>query len=130
MVRDDVHFNTALSADILYTSNARGCRPPSPANNNHYAMAETQRRRPDGHPDCRPRSRAFTARRTPATAGLFTTRGLASSFFINGTNRAMFRFTMIAHLCNDLPAMEDTTRPPDRIRQDVGRSPGGDSRCS
>ncbi len=34
-----------------------------------------------------------------ATAGLMTTRGSTSSFFINGTNRAMFRFTLVAHLC-------------------------------
>ena len=54
-----------------------------------------------------------------------TTRGAASAFFVNGTNRAMFRFTMINHLCNDLPTVMDTTRPPDRIRQDVTRSPGG-----
>ncbi|MGH8277477.1 MAG: hypothetical protein ACRETH_12365, partial [Steroidobacteraceae bacterium] len=40
MVRDDVPFNTALSADILYTSNAAGLPPPSPANNDHYATAE------------------------------------------------------------------------------------------
>jgi hypothetical protein len=40
----------------------------------------------------------------------------------------MVRFTLIAHLCNDLPTIEDTTRPTDRIRQDVSRSPGGDSR--
>jgi hypothetical protein len=57
-----------------------------------------------------------------------TTRGSTSSFFINGTNRAMFRYTLMAHLCNDLPTVEDITRPPDRIRQDVSRSPGGDSR--
>ena len=54
-----------------------------------------------------------------------TTRGAASAFFINGTNRAMFRFTMMNHLCNDLPMVMDITRPPDRIRQDVTRSPGG-----
>ena len=54
-----------------------------------------------------------------------TTRGAASAFFVNGTNRAMFRFTMMNHLCNDLPTIMDTTRPPDRIRQDVTRSPGG-----
>jgi hypothetical protein len=40
----------------------------------------------------------------------------------------MFRFTMINYLCNDMPQVMDTTRPPDRIRQDVSRSPGGDSR--
>jgi hypothetical protein len=54
-----------------------------------------------------------------------TTRGAAMAFFVNGTNRAMFRFTMMNHLCNDLPLVMDTTRPPDRIRQDVTRSPGG-----
>jgi hypothetical protein len=40
----------------------------------------------------------------------------------------MFRFTMINHFCNDMPTLEDTTRPTDRVRQDVARSPGGDSR--
>ncbi|MGH8196206.1 MAG: hypothetical protein ACREQ8_17685, partial [Woeseiaceae bacterium] len=32
------------------------------------------------------------------------------------------------HLCRDLEQVQDTSRPPDRIRQDVSRSPGGDSR--
>jgi hypothetical protein len=40
----------------------------------------------------------------------------------------MFRFTMINYLCNDMPQVMDISRPPDRIRQDVSRSPGGDSR--
>jgi hypothetical protein len=40
----------------------------------------------------------------------------------------MFRFTMINHFCTDMPTLMDTTRPSDRIRQDVARSPGGDSR--
>ena len=40
----------------------------------------------------------------------------------------MFRFTLMNHLCRDLEQVHDTTRPPDRIRQDVSRSPGGDSR--
>jgi hypothetical protein len=62
-----------------------------------------------------------------ATAGVLTTRAGAAAFFIDGTNRAMFRFTMMNHLCSDLQTIMDTTRPPDRIRQDVTRSPGGDS---
>ena len=37
-----------------------------------------------------------------ATAGIMTTRAGASAFFIAGTNRAMFRFTMINHLCHDM----------------------------
>jgi hypothetical protein len=63
-----------------------------------------------------------------ATAGIFTTRAAAEAFFIAGTNRAMFRFTMLNHMCHDMEQVLDTSRPPDRIRQDVGRSPGGDSR--
>jgi hypothetical protein len=62
-----------------------------------------------------------------ATAGLLTTRAASSAFFIAGTNRAMFRFTLVNHLCMDMEQVHDTTRPPDRIRQDVTRSPGGDS---
>ncbi len=57
-----------------------------------------------------------------------TSRAASEAFFIAGTNRAMFRFTLINHLCNDLEQVHDPSLPPDRIRQDVSRSPGGDSR--
>jgi hypothetical protein len=40
----------------------------------------------------------------------------------------MFRFTLLNHMCRDLEEVQDTSRPPDRIRQDVSRSPGGDAR--
>lgn len=63
-----------------------------------------------------------------ATAGIMTTRAAARAFFIDGTNRAMFRFTLKNHLCNDMEQVQDITRPTDRIRRDVPRSPGGDSR--
>jgi hypothetical protein len=127
MVRDDVPFNTALSADILYTVNASGLPAVSAANNNHYAAAETNGVDLTTKLQATTQSSAYGLP-TGATAGLITTRGAASAFFINGTNRAMFRFTMINHLCNDMPTLADTTRPVDRIRQDVARSPGGDSR--
>ena len=63
-----------------------------------------------------------------ATAGVMTSRAAAEAFFVAGTNRAMFRFTVVNHLCNDLEQLHDPRLPPDRIRQDVSRSPGGDSR--
>ena len=127
MTRDDVAFNTALSDDILYIVNAPALPAPSAANNNHYATAESN------GVDLSTALRRTTQSATygtpvQATAGLITTRGAASAFFINGTNRAMFRFTMINHLCHDMETVMDTTRPADRIRQDVARSPGGDSR--
>ncbi len=59
---------------------------------------------------------------------MLTTRAASKAFFIDGTNRAMFRFTLINHLCRDMEQVHDTSRAPDRIRQDVSRSPGGDAR--
>ena len=126
MVRDNVPFNTALSADILYT--VAGVSPaPSNSSNAHYANAEAQGVDLSTALKQTTQSAAYGIP-TEATAGLITTRGAASAFFINGTNRAMFRFTMINHLCNDMQTVMDITRPTDRIRQDVARSPGGDSR--
>jgi hypothetical protein len=63
-----------------------------------------------------------------ATAGVITSRQAARAFFIAGTNRAMFRFTLLNHLCLDLEQVKDTSRAADRVRQDIPRSPGGDSR--
>ncbi len=127
MVRDDVDFHTVLSADILYVVNSPGLPAPSPGDNNHYATAEA--RGVDLLSTLKQTTQSATYG-TPgaATAGLMTTRGAESSFFINGTNRAMFRYTMMNHFCNDMQTLMDTTRPTDRVRQDVARSPGGDSR--
>jgi hypothetical protein len=127
MVRDDVSFNTVLSADILYKSNAAGLPAVSAANNNHYAQAELDGIDLKSTLVATTQSAAYGLP-TAATAGVMTTRGASSAFFINGTNRAMFRFTLINHLCTDLNPIMDITRPPDRVRQDVSRSPGGDSR--
>jgi hypothetical protein len=127
MVRDNVAFNTLLSADILYTVNAPGLPAPSNASNAHYATAEANG--VDLSTALHASSQSATyGTPTAATAGVLTTYGAESAFFINGTNRAMFRFTMINHFCTDMPTLMDTTRPSDRIRQDVARSPGGDSR--
>jgi len=126
MVHDDVDFRTALSADILYVVN--GVSPaPSNSSNAHYAAAEANG--VDLSTALKATSQsAVYGTPTAATAGLLTTYGAESAFFINGTNRAMFRFTMINHFCTDMQTLMDTTRPTDRIRQDVAHSPGGDSR--
>jgi len=126
MVRDDVPFNTALSADVTYTVN--GVSPaPSPTNNDHYANAETSN--VDLMADLRLTTQSSVLGiPTEATAGFLTSRAASEAFFIDGTNRAMFRFTMINHMCRDMEQVHDTSLPPDMIRQDVSRSPGGDSR--
>jgi hypothetical protein len=128
MVRDDVAFNTLLSGDVLYVGGS-GLPTYSPANNNLYQQMEDQ----DvdlGSPSVLVASTqsAHTGVPAAATAGVMTTRAAAQAFFIAGTNRAMFRFTMLNHMCRDMEQVHDVTRPPDRIRQDVSRSPGGDSR--
>jgi len=127
MIRDDVPFNTLLSADLTYVGNTG----PAPSNNNndHYAQLERDnvdlslRANLDG-------TQQSLIQQIPseATAGVITSRAAAQAFFIAGTNRAMFRFTMVNHMCNDMEQLHDPKLPPDRIRQDVSRSPGGDSR--
>ena len=128
MVRDDKDIREMLSADILYTADvSAGVAPYSNNNNAHYQELE------DSSIDLKSILReqsqsAITGLPASATAGLTTTRAAAKAFFIDGTNRAMFRFTLLNQLCRDMEAVQDTTRAADRIRQDVSRSPGGDSR--
>jgi hypothetical protein len=128
MVRDDVPFNTVLSADILYVGRSSlGLPAYSNAGNDHYAQMEAQGLNLKDALVSSQQS-AVTGLPAAATAGVLTSRAAARAFFVAGTNRAMFRFTMINHMCSDLQQVMDTTRPTDRIRQDVSRSPGGDSR--
>ncbi len=126
MVRDDIPFNTLLSADLLYVGDSTVGVTYSPANNAMYQAMDDKDVDLQAHLVKTTQS-AVTGVPTAATAGVLTTRAAAAAFFINGTNRAMFRFTMMNHLCSDLQTIMDTTRPPDRIRQDVTRSPGGNS---
>jgi len=125
MVRDNVPFNTLLSADLVYVADsASGAPAYSPANNNMYQAMDDNNVDLKAHLTSSTQS-ALLGIPAAATAGVMTTRGGASAFFMDGTNRRMFRFTLMNHLCNDLQTVMDTTRPPDRIRQDVTRSPGG-----
>jgi hypothetical protein len=128
MIRDEVPFTEVLSGDILYIGDpALGLPAYSMGNNNHYEALEDQGIDLKTALVQRQQS-TLTTLPASATAGVMTTRAAAEEFFIAGTNRAMFRFTLMNHLCKDLEQVKDTTRAPDRIRQDVSRSPGGDSR--
>lgn len=130
MIRDDnVPFNTLLSADILYIgASGLGLPPYSMTNNDHYVALEQQGIELNATNLVRTTQTALTDLPPQAIAGVMTTRAAAQAFFIAGTNRAMFRFTMLNHMCNDMEYVKDTTRIPDRVRQDISRSPGGDSR--
>jgi hypothetical protein len=125
MVRDDKDFRGLLSDDILYVGN--GTTPAySTTDNAHYIALESNNA--DLRTVLQERTQSSLNGLPPAaTAGIITSRGAAEAFFIDGTNRAMFRFTLLNHLCRDMEQVHDVTRTTDRIRQDVTRSPGGDS---
>ena len=130
LVRDDADFRRVLYDDVVY----HGLNNPaySNSNNNHYEalealgpitgdlsnpailVADTQS--------------SVTGLPSAATAGIMTSRAGAMAFFSDGTNRAMFRFTLMNHMCTDLEPIKDVSRAPDKVRQDISRSPGGDSR--
>jgi hypothetical protein len=128
MVRDDVPFNTLLSADLTYVgNNGLVPAPASRFNNDHYAQLEANNVNLRDELVATSQS-SILGIPSSATAGVMTSRAASEAFFVAGTNRAMFRFTLLNHMCNDLEQLHDTRIPPDRIRQDVSRSPGGDSR--
>ncbi len=129
MVREEMDFREILRADILCIGTAGGLPPYSQTSNAHFEAIESQGvdMSDPAQFTCVSQS-SLTGVPAAATAGVMTTRAAAKAFFIDGTNRAMFRFTMLNHMCRDLEQVKDITRVPDRIRQDVARSPGGDSR--
>jgi len=135
MIRDDKPFDTVLSADLLYKGNITN---PSLANDNNDHFKALQ----DGAYDLSNPAVLIESTQTgenylPASptngsdradpAGVVTTRAASLAFFTGGTNRLMWRSTSMNFLCRDLEQMKDVSRTPDRIRQDVSRSPGGDS---
>ena len=129
LVRDGADFRRILYDDVLYV----GTNSPAYSNNSnaHYEALEAAnldlgslsvlQARVQSDP-------AVIGLPNNATAGVMTSRAAARAFFFDGTNRAMFRYTVLHHLGYDLEQLKDTTRPADRIRQDISRTPGGDSR--
>lgn len=128
MIRDDVPFNTLLSADLAYVGSP-GVVSSTPArnNNNHFEELEANSVNLRDDLVSVPQS-SINGLPSGATAGVITSRAASEAFFVAGTNRAMFRFTLLNHMCNDLEQVRDFYLSPDRIRQDLSRSPGGDSR--
>ncbi|MCZ6829920.1 MAG: hypothetical protein O7F73_10105 [Gammaproteobacteria bacterium] len=128
VVRDDLDFREVLSGDIIYTGSIAGIPPYAPNNNDHYKFLEAAGANLGDDSLLVANSQSsVTGFSAVAVAGVMTTRAAARAFFVDGTNRAMFRFTLLNYLCMDLEQLKDTSRPSDRIRQDVSRSPGGDS---
>lgn len=129
LVRDGEDFRKALYEDVVYTGDpALGLPSYRTSDNAHYEELEDRYGHILDEVLVRRSQSTVTGLPVEATAGLMTTRAAARAFLIDGTNRANFRFTLVNHLCNDLEQVKDTSLPADRIRQDISRSPGGDSR--
>lgn len=133
MVRGDAahpggyDFREILSGNYIFVSDDPNAPAYSNSNNAHYEYLENEHISLKDTLVMRDQS-TVTSLPASATAGVWTTRAAAKAFFKDGTNRAQFRYTMVNHMCKDMDQLKDTTRIPDRIRQDVTRSPGGDSR--
>ena len=132
LIRDRVDFREVLYGNHLYHANPTVNPNYNNNNNTHYenleAMGPVAGDLSDDTILIADSQTAVTGLQSPATAGIMTTRAASMSFFSDGTNRAMFRFTLMNHLCTDLEPLKDTSRSPNRVRRDVSRSPGGDSR--
>lgn len=127
-VRDNHDFREIFYSDRLYVGkDSLGLAPYSTANNLHYEQLDSRQISLKENLIEVPQS-SLNGLPTGATAGVITSRAAAKAYFIGGTNRAMFRFMILNHFCNDLEQYKDTSLSADRIRQDISRSPGGDSR--
>jgi len=131
IVRDDIAFTEILSGDIIYIgSPASVSTPYSHTDNIHYQELERNQ------VDLSDPTNLFATTQSGLldtqlsaedAAGIITTRANAEAFFKAGTNRAAWRDLGLNHLCKDMEELHDITLTSDRIRQDVTRSPGGDS---
>lgn len=127
MVRDGIAFDRVLYGDVLYTGGNSVSTPYAIDSNQHYQDME------DNGVDLKaslvPASQALLHPMLGVgdVAGVVTTRAFAESYFSNGTNRRMLAAVFDKFMCRTLEEINDVTRTPDRIRQDVSRAPGGDS---
>lgn len=131
IIRDDIDFRKVLTGNIVYVG-ADGIvgRNYSQTDNEHYRRLENDR--VDlSNPNLlvKEKQSKLPDSQLPAsqTAGVLTTRAAGEAFFSAGTNRRMWRFTGMNYLCRDMEQLKDFDLGVDRIRQDVSRSPGGDS---
>jgi hypothetical protein len=135
IIRDERDFRDVLSADVVYMGDTAhpdlGFLPAySHFDNDHYVALEQNQvdmSRVDYLVDRTQSGLPGSLIGSGDAAGVVTTRAAGEAFFIDGTNRRMWRFTAMNYLCRDMEQLHDTTRPADRVRQDVSRSPGGDS---
>jgi len=136
MILKEDPFNQVLSANYLYTADIGKINTDlglniaqySISNNNQYEQLENNNVDLSQYlVKSQQTSLNIPGASAGDSAGVITSRAAGEAFISAGTNRRMLRFTLKNFMCRDLEDVKDITRVPDRIRQDVTRSPGGDS---
>ena len=131
IIRDNASFKDILTADVVYVGdNALGLTDYAHTNNAHYQELENSGVNlgdPANLVAVAQSGLPGTQINSTQAAGILTSRAAGEAFLFAGTNRAMWEFTAKNHLCTELLDLNDPSRTPDRVRQDVTRSPGGDS---
>jgi len=129
IIRDDIPFTEILTADIVYVG-AKTSNNYLHTDNYHYEELESS------DVDLGDEQNLIAVKQSELpnsqllashTAGVLTTRAAGEAFLFAGTNRAMWESIAENHLCKEMGELNDVSRTPDRVRQDVTRSPGGDS---
>lgn len=133
LIRDNEPFDQILYADVLYHAPPEALAAAGIANvaawarnsNDHYRDLENR-----SFNWVAPLQRVSQSQLTTVTdtAGAITTRAFGEAFFQAGTNRRMTRFLFMNFLCHDFEQLHDVTIPDFRVRRDVERNPGDDSR--
>lgn len=142
-------FNRVLYEDLVYVGPSSGDENNnfSRTNNNHYENLESSgvslsdrsrlvERRQSENINTESNITDDTLRDTSnvlvdgvnGAAGIFTTRSSGLAYYDMGTNRRVTRFALVNFMCKDFEDIHDTSLPNTRIRKDVERTPGGDSR--
>lgn len=94
MVRDELDFRGILFDDTIYIGAAAGIPGYSTSSNAHYEQLELSG---ENLGLCSILRQSIQTAVTGIDAA-----GAAKAFFILGTNRAMFRYILVNHLCVDL----------------------------
>ena len=130
VIRDDVSFKEILTGDIVYVGTAGNLTAYSHTDNLHYQELEDSGANLGDVANLVATTQSGLADSqlaTSQTAGILTSRAAGEAFLSAGTNRRMWEATANNHLCREMGDLNDVSRTPDRIRQDVTRSPGGES---
>lgn len=134
-------FSRVLYADLVYVGGATGNNQNnySPLNNNHYeqieytqnlgaTLVERQQSQAISTEPGQSSASNLSVNGNNGAAGVLTSRAYGDAFYNMGTNRRVTRYTLMNFMCKDLEDLHDTSLPDFRVRRDVTRTPGGDSR--